>query len=362
MTESARKVLPEKFVFSSCVKSEVWHPQKNEMGYERWYFDALSDDGKEAILLTFTDNFVFSRRYNAMGRRALKNGNQDHSSCRSFPAIVFVYYKDGKVIYNAINEFNSGDFSSDISVPNCQIGENSFKFKSAPYGSGYSIIINAVLGKDRRIIANFEWLSIESDFHTKESSELKSDHWWNLVAPRSDVTGRVRIVARGGKNLDELNFRGTGYHDHNLDNRWMPNAIEFWQRGRAHFPDSTAIFFRYKELHAEKVTTKLLLAKGGKLIELDAQCDVQDQQRNIYGLKYPSHMQFISAKDPLLLVKHRKTIDSSFARIASICEITLSLNDGKTRKAIGITEYVSPNALKSRWLNWLTDRSIRRGK
>ena len=61
---SGPPVSAERFVFSSSVAADVWHPQKNPKAYEWWYFDALSDDGREAIVIIFLDNFIYSPRYN----------------------------------------------------------------------------------------------------------------------------------------------------------------------------------------------------------------------------------------------------------------------------------------------------------
>ena len=71
MANPVEKISDETFSFSSCVKSDVWHPEKDAKGYEWWYFDALSDDGKEAVVIIFLDNFVFSPGYNALNRKHL---------------------------------------------------------------------------------------------------------------------------------------------------------------------------------------------------------------------------------------------------------------------------------------------------
>ena len=88
MTVAAEKLLASKFAFSSSVEADVWHPEKPQGAYEWWYFDALADGGKEAIVINFLDNYVFSPRYNTV-----KNGSEGGER---FPAVSFVYYEDGK--------------------------------------------------------------------------------------------------------------------------------------------------------------------------------------------------------------------------------------------------------------------------
>jgi hypothetical protein len=38
--------------------------------------------------------------------------------------------------------------------------------------------------------------------------------------------------------------------------------------------------------------------------------------------------------------------------------MTLTLRDGRPRKTIGITEFMAPENLKHRWLDWITDMRI----
>ena len=113
--------------------------------------------------------------------------------------------------------------------------------------------INALLRKNCRLEAHFEWLSVESDFLSNKSINTAA-HSWNLAVSRADVTGRISISDAAEKNIDVVHFRGTGYHDHNFDNRWLPETVSDWQWGRAHFADATAVFYRYKEIGEEAAT------------------------------------------------------------------------------------------------------------
>ena len=347
----------DKFTFSSSIASDVWHPKNKPEAYEWWYFDALSDDGSEAIVITFLDNYIFSPQYNSRAKDrtdASLHTTNGHSSIKRFPAIAFVYYRDGKAVYRAISEYPSKEFQSDSDVPGCKIGKSSFRFEAAPYGTGYVISIDTKLGKNKRIKANFEWLSIESDFVPQNREERVSGHSWNLVAPRSDVTGKITVETKRDGNSDEIIFRGTGYHDHNLDDRWLPDTLKSWQRGRVHFPDSTAVFYRYLETESNEATTKLFIVRDGKLSSNNAVSDAQEFSRNLFRLKYPSRLQITDSKKTRLKIKQSNLIESSFFYLRFLSEMTLSLGDGKPRKGIGITEHLAPKALKYRWLDWLT--------
>lgn len=216
-----------KFAFSSNVAADVWHPQKDSKAYEWWYFDALSDDGSEAVVIVFLDNFIYSPRYNDTRVRGAK-----------FPAVSITYYREGKAVYRAVNEYPESEFSASQDRPECRIGKCSFTFETAAYGSGYLVNVNMALSGDRRLEGKFEWLSIESDFACEGTAFRESSHCWNMAVPRADVTGKIEVKNKLGETIDLRRFRGTGYHDHNLDNRWLAKTVRDWHWGRAHFADA----------------------------------------------------------------------------------------------------------------------------
>ena len=337
------------FSFSSSVKADVWHPQKDPKSYEWWYFDALGDGGREAVVIVFLDNFIYSPRY-----------NRDAGEPKKFPAVSFTYFRDGRPLYRCINEYSQEEFFASKESPECRIGESTFKFQKASYGSGYSVSVNARLSGDRRLEANLEWLSIESNFSAESFCYRESAHCWNMVAPRSDVTGKITVYDKRGKVADVRQFRGTGYHDHNLDNRWLAKTVRDWHWGRAHYADSTAVFYRYCELGQHTPSTKLLVVKNGELRERSAEYEEQNYVRDKFGIRYPTRLRLISDDNMRLRVKPIKVIDSSFYYLRFLSEITLTLRDGIPRKTTGITEFLAPKTLKYRWLNWLSD--MRTGK
>jgi carotenoid 1,2-hydratase len=367
------QTLREKFTFTSSIAADTWSPKPNSKAYEWWYFDALSDDGRDAVVIIFLDNFIFSPRYNRIKVESHKSrvASQTDSNPQpeianpkpNVPAVAFTYYRDGKPVYRAINEFTGADFSASENSPECTIGENFFKFESAPYGSGYFISIKATLRKHCTLEAQFEWLAIESDFLPQKAISGDDAHIWNLVVSRADVSGRINVKDEKGKDVKNLHFRGTGYHDHNYDNRWLPETVQNWQWGRAHFSDASVVFYRYKECGAESGVTKLFTVRNGELRERNAEYDEQQMTRDIFGIRYPQRLTFLTEDNMRLRVKQTKIIDASFFYLRFLSEMTLTLRDGKPRKSTGITEYLNPKALKYRWLDWLVSMRIgRNGK
>ncbi len=350
-----------KFTFSSSIDEDVWHPKKTPDGYEWWYFDALSDDGTEAIVISFLDNCAFSPDYHQ--QRAPDSDlhtTNGHSPKLRYPSVSFSYYRNGKVVHHANNEYPSQSFQADSASPECYIGNNSFRFKTAPYGTGYFVTIDTKFGRRKRLKAKFEWLLLESDFLPAGSNEPNDGHRWNLVAPRSDVTGRITVTNKHGSEIDERSFRGTGYHDHNFDDRLMPDTVRCLQRGRVHFPDSTAVFCRYDETDTDQSMTKLFMVRDGKLFASDARSEARSFTQNRHGLRYPGRLQITDGKQTRLRVKQMNVLESTPNQLRFLSEMTLSLNDGKARKGLGISEHLSPRTRPASWIDWLTGMRIRK--
>lgn len=353
----------ENFAFCSSLADDVWHAQESPQSYEWWYFDALSDDGRDALVIIFLDNFVFSPRYNSLCAANAKSKNQtSNSQIQHFPAISFCLYRDGKPLYRAINETTHDEFESSTEFPFCRIGASDFRFEATPYGVRYILNVTANLRGGKKIKAALEWLVLERDYHQLETSKksLSNAHLWNLASPRSDVTGKVEVFNSGGKQLDEIQFRGTGYHDHNFDSRWLPATVKEWQWGRAHFEDATAIFYRYWEINARAPISKVFLIKSDTLSQRDCALETAKLSRNHFGIVFPRTLKFAAGEDFILNVTQRKTIDASFFYLRFLSDMELDLGDGTPRRAVGITEHLAPRSLRWRALDWLINMRIGR--
>lgn len=338
--------MADNFTISSSISEDIWHRQVSPKSFEWWYFDALSDDGRNAIVVIFLDNFIFSPRY---------NNNNSTAQC---PAIAFTYYRDGKPLYRAFNEFLPINFDANSEIPFCKIGENEMTFTKAPYGSGYSLNINVLLQKNRRLKANLEWLMIEGDFFTNTAEKTMESHNWNLVAPRCDVTGKIEVFRRNGKQKDNIQFRGSGYHDHNFDSRSLEKTVSKWTWGRVHFADLTVVFYNYVEISTKTPTIKIFLVSNNELLQFDAIFVGNETKRNIFGLKYQKNLLFKTESGYKLSVNQSKIIDSSFFYLRFSSEFTLTSPGGKQYQMNGISEQLSPKSLGNRWLDWLVDMRI----
>src|SRR5438094_8466785 len=126
MSDSLTALIQQTDTFCSSVKTDAWSARSTEKAFEWWYFDALSDDGREAVVIVFADNYVFSPRYAAPA----ESSNQPP---KRFPAISFIYSVDGKQIFRTVNEYSDRHFRANTAVAECTIGESSFHVDAASY-------------------------------------------------------------------------------------------------------------------------------------------------------------------------------------------------------------------------------------
>ena len=116
--------------FCSSLKDDVWHNLSGPNAFESWHFDAVSDDGREALVIAFYDNYVLSPRFYINSNTG---ANVTQSGRHRFPAVSFVYSVDGRPVISAVNEFVDGDFRS-IEKKGCAIGNSFFNVETADYG------------------------------------------------------------------------------------------------------------------------------------------------------------------------------------------------------------------------------------
>ncbi|MEQ1603713.1 MAG: hypothetical protein ABL999_02480 [Pyrinomonadaceae bacterium] len=339
--------------FCSSLKDDVWHSLAGPNAFESWHFDAVSDDGREALVIAFYDNYVLSPRFILNSQTA---PNVTYSGRHRFPAVSFVYAVDGKPVIGSVNEFVESDFGP-LGEHGCKVGESSFRIDTAQYGSGFMVNIDLGTFGGRRIRAELEWLFIESDLApvTERTSGV-----WNAVAPRADVSGKITLVGRRGKVRKTVQFRGTGYHDQVTSENVHYRDLSSRMWGRAHFVDSTVVFDRLGGVQNHLAPGKIYLIRDGQIEARDAACKASEHKRDGWGLLVPRRIVFRSDDEIDLLIQPLTAFRSGFSEVKMLSEVTLTTNDGKSRKSVGITEFVDPRRLRSRIFRWISDLRIGR--
>lgn len=336
--------------FISSLAADAWHGVSDRYSFERWHFDALSDDGREALVISFYDNYPFSPRY--LDRRTFTG---DMRSDRH-PAVTFLYAVDGKTVMEAVNEWDGDRFSASSGEVNCSIGDSTFRLEKSNYGSGYLVHIDVITARRRHIEADLEWVSIESDLFDLPQAAEKTDVAWNLVAPRSDVSGRIVRTGSRGKTKTVVHFRGTGYHDHFQSWRPFQSAIGSRCWGRAHFPDTTAVFqhIEYSDEPAE--ASCIALIKKGKIAVSPSSFI---RLGNGADGKLPS-ADFIGQDGLSISVRSKTSLQRGFFEQRMIADIEISTSDGTQQTTEGLVEFCRPGGLTNPLYRWMSDLKIGR--
>lgn len=335
----------DRFVFASSVAAELWQPRKDAEACEWWHFDALSDDGREAVVIVFMDDLARSLHNDA--------GNGSESERLRSPALSFTYFADGKIVYRSEQRFAAEEFSASESELKCRIGNSGFRFGTATYGSGFLVSVDLSLPKGRRLRANFEWLSVESDLAAPPANISQAVRLWNMAVPRSDVSGRITVDDSRRRVSHSHSFRGTGYHDHNRETRRTAEAISERHWGRAHFADSTVVFRRSAEVVDKRPATELMIVRNGKLTRSAAEMGEIEFSRDKGGNSYPTRFRIDTDEGISLESESATVIDSSFNHLRLLNSMHLTA-DGHRHSACGITELLLPKPSKKRWRDWLS--------
>lgn len=360
------------FHINSNIHDDVWHADTQNPAYEWWYFDAVSDDGRDVLVVIFLTNFIFSPRYNQSTQihhaPPYDTGRETHSPPR-FPAVVCCLYRDGRPLIRSITEHDAHDFTASTVTPACRIGDSSFEYMNDENNPRYELNLDIKLRAQRHLKAHFAWRTVEASLlETAAHASAPNRHEWNMVAPHCHVEGSFRITDRD-KHARETVWTGTGYHDHNRDTRPLTATVAEWQWGRAHFPTATAIFYRFREHNASEAVTRLLLICNRKLTIHNAQLLTHSTRLNRFGLRYPHRLSFETMPQtgeqithPALHITQHKAIDASFFYLRFHAQATLDLGDGTPpQTAPLISEHLAPRALRWRWIDWLVNMRIGRG-
>ena len=367
------------FLHVSSLADDVWHGDGGPGAYEWWYFDAFSDDGRDALVVIFLADFIFSPRFNRHAQRAAARRRAGDapasdeetrglaaplggSHAARFPAVAVSFYRDGRPLWRAVNEYAASEFDAGTRRPECRIGRSGFRLEDGPRGKVFRISLDETLRRGRRLHASLDWEldAAEGSGADGGAGGTSAAHEWNLVAPRCRVRGGLSVVGRG-RPVGELDFEGTGYHDHNRDRRWLPATVAEWSWGRAHFDDSTAVFYSYRERHAREAVTRLFLARGGALSAHPARLTPQGSRRHVFGLRHPRALTVeAETTHATFRVSQSRVVDGSYFYLRFVGEATLDTGDGRPRAAPALSELLAPRALNWRWLDWLTDMRIGR--
>jgi carotenoid 1,2-hydratase len=254
--------------------------------HEWWYFDAISDDGRDVLVIVWYAGLPFDPAYGVATLRHLSDPAKypqplalDHS------AIGFSWYRDGKVVAYALNGHRSEAFRHEAAPFALEIG----KSRVERDGSGYKLSIATPTVRGRPIRAELRFQPADStEPFERDLGSPESAHNWILAASDCRVEGKLNV------NGEECGFVGRGYHDHNAGAEDLSIAIKRWEWGRVHRGPFANIYYWCQPSRGSSQSIWIVCRDGRPEVvmegfELDR---VGRQRRNVFGVRHEIGLRF----------------------------------------------------------------------
>lgn len=252
---------------------------------EWWYFDAVSQDGRDSLVIVWYAALPFDPLY---GVAALKHLSDPQSHPAPDPldhcAIGLSWYRDGKTLAYALNGFRKSDFAyrADpfvIDVAGNRLGREA---------NGYRLSLDtpAVDGRSRvRADLFFEPAPETSPLECDLGDDGSHPHTWILAASDNRVEGRISV--RGPRKTEDLWFLGRGYHDHNAGAQEISLAMRRWAWGRAHLGPSAHVYYERETRSGQKSGLWITCEQGEPAEVLPVSSSSEEgRSGNIFGVRH----------------------------------------------------------------------------
>ncbi len=318
---------------------------------EWWYFDAISDDGRDAVVVVWYAGLPFDPDYGVATLRHLKNPTAHPApTALDHCAIGFSWYHDGKTAAYALNGFRSGDFTHAPEPFVVAIAGNRLDRDGRDYC--LTVATPAVDGK-HRIAAELRFRPAPaSESLEQDLGNPGSPHLWILAAADCRAEGRIRIA--GPRPLD-LEFLGRGYHDHNAGAEELSVAMTRWHWGRVHDGSSTEIYYR-AEPRSGAPRNLWITCHDGRPVAVRNEVTIAESElrRNVFGVRDPGILTATAGRSVLIRRNLRCLDDGPFYRRS------LAKFDSEGRTSVGISELLDTRNLHRRLFNWMIPYRLKR--
>ena len=235
--------------------------------FEWWYFDAHLDDGSTLVIV-----------YMARSIMVYKESLQ--------PTVMITLTKPNQEKIQKTALVTPKIFSASKKKCDVKIGSNWVT------GNLHNYTLHVDI---ENVSANLKFSGIIPPWRPGGGKKYFADkeHYFGWVVPIPNGTVKGTLVVDGKAKK----IRGTGYHDHNWGNVYLPSVIDHWYWGRTNIDDYTILFAveTTRETYGSKKLPSLLLAKGskiltgnGSLLKLKTSKFTSDAS----GRKYPTELDF----------------------------------------------------------------------
>lgn len=342
---------------------ELWHDMQQPGAYEWWYFDAEDKESGLSFVLIWFSGFPFSPYYTNHYEKWKSGIIQDAPLPSNYSGFSFQLYENGRETVNFIREGRNGLFESSRRDIGVRFEKNRFTYD--PLKDQYLLEIDfSFPARQKKVKASLLFKSCRRVTYNKKNGNnagRASLHQWLLSVSRADVEGSIEIIEQRKGSVRTIPVKATGYHDHNLGAVPMQESIARWYWGRA-FSERVdliyyVIFFKNKEYRPVAVVL-LQENKSEKVTIFDQVRFAESNFRR--GLFSPLHSRDLDLQcgNINLKIHHDRVLDAGpfYLRFAS--GISLQIDGQKTEGITGISEFLNPARLESRFMRLFTSGRI----
>lgn len=204
--------------------------------HEWWYFDAISADGRDVLVIIYYAGLPFDPSYGVAAIRHIRNpGKYPRPDPLDHAAIGLSWHRDGKQVAYALSGHKADAFAYRADPFEVRVATSRVA-RDADGSYRLTVLTPSVDGKPIRASIRFAPAAGTVPLERNLGSPDRPHHWI-LAAPDCRVDGTVAIGDTSTK------FAGRGYHDHNAGAEEMSLAMRRWEWGRVHLGDQTHIYY-----------------------------------------------------------------------------------------------------------------------
>lgn len=308
--------------------------KKTSGSYEWWYFDAQSEDGYKFVII-FYDGNPFSRRY------IQAQENETLAEAEQFPAISISVYKGDQPIYYSFREVEKKFAEFSPSLPYGIVERNQFQGASHQTRLEYTLRLDQTLSNGDSIKGE---LLFSTDLDSRpifSDSDKNSSHAWNLVMPSANVNGSIGISGYHNENIE---FKGLGYHDHNVGFEPMKESFTEWYWGRYHLEHSTFVYYLMNKKGEWEKKAWLINKRGD--VEICNNVEMSNHGLSFFGLMTARVIK-ARVRENEMYVQLDETLDSGpfYQRFGG--RLLINSSEG-VEESRGISEYIKPARIYDR--------------
>jgi carotenoid 1,2-hydratase len=321
--------------------------------HEWWYFDAISDDGRDAFVVVWYATLPFDPVY---GLGSLRHISQPDRYPKPDPldhcAIGFSWYRDGKTMAYALNAFERDHFSHRIDHAglNLRVSRNSLtRDNQNTYLLNVETPVLGIGKKTAEIQLEFKPKSSLTSWERNLGS-TEHPHLWILAAADCQVNGQIQV----GKQ--KLEFSGRGYHDHNAGEDELSRAFHRWHWGRFHRDQTTQVYYVCEPVPGESHGLWLECDQGiVKSVEPLERLEGSQPRRTVFGIKYDDRLQCPGRSGAWSL---GKPVDQGPFYLRWVSENSQICQ--KSQHGRGFSELLQADKLHQPWFNWMIPYRLKR--